>query len=420
VTDRLRVLIVTHYFPPEVGAPQTRLRETARGLAERWIDVRVVTGPPHYPSGRVTAGYAAWRPSRERIDGVPVVRLPVAVRPNGGIVDRLIDHGSFAAMASLAVPLVRWADVLLVESPPLFLGLTAAVHRSLARRPYVLHVADPWPDFPIAMGAIRSPVARRLAFANEAIAYRLASRITTVTRPLVARLERKPDAQGKVELLPNGVAVGRFSPAADAAAGRRELGWPEARLSLVYAGTVGLAQGLGTLLDAMDRIRGSGVIVHVLGDGAERREIEVRIRDQALEDIRLHQPIAADGVPAALAAADGILVLLRRGPLFAESLPTKLVEGLAAGRPLVVSADGESARIVADARAGLVAGAEDAAALAAAIVRLRDAVDREAMGTRARAVAETDFDRRRILDRLAGLLATAADRSRSGEHPRST
>jgi glycosyltransferase involved in cell wall biosynthesis len=412
--------VLTHYYPPEVGAPQTRLRETASTLARFGLDVRVLTGQPHYPTGRVADGYRAWRPRRELIDGISVIRLPMIARPNGGLLDRAVDHGSLAAMAAFAGPVIDRADVLLVESPPLFLGLTAAIHRRLRRRPYVFHVADPWPDFPIAMGALRSRLGQRLAYANEALAYRWAARITTVTPALVARLERKPSARGRVELLPNGVAVERFTPSEPPGPHRRALGWDDARLILVYAGTVGLAQGLGTLVEAMTRLRGSGVVVHVVGDGAERGAIVERVRGLGLADVHVHDPLAADRVPALLAAADGALVLLRRGPLYEESLPTKLVEGLAAGRPIVVSADGEAARVVTAGGAGLTAPAEDPAALADAILALRDSPDRPAMGVRARAVAEADFDRARIVRRLADLLATAAEDGLAGDRERSS
>src|SRR5215212_9973500 len=121
----MRVLFVSHYFPPELGAPQTRLLETAIGLRELGHEVRVLTGPPHYPTGRVQDGYSALRVRRELIDEVSTLRLPMIPRPNGGFADRLIDQLSFAITACTAIPIVRWADVLVVESPPLFLGATA-------------------------------------------------------------------------------------------------------------------------------------------------------------------------------------------------------------------------------------------------------------------------------------------------------
>jgi glycosyltransferase involved in cell wall biosynthesis len=410
VTPGLRVLILSHYYPPEIGAPQTRLHETALGLRGLGAEVRVLTGPPHYPTGRVAEGYGWRTPRRELIDGIDVTRLPMIPRPNGGFVDRSIDNGSFAVSALWAIRPVRWADVVLVESPPLFLGLTAAVHRLVTRRPYVFHVADPWPDFPIAMGALRSPIARRLAYANEWLAYRHAAAITTVTPSLVERLARKRGATGKVHLLPNGVDVHRFRPDVEPATARRALGWDESVLTLVYAGTVGRAQGVDALLGAMHRIQGSGIALHIVGGGIERTQIADRVRHERLADVHVHEPVRSGDVPAVLAAADAILVLLRRGVLYEESLPTKLVEGLAAGRPMLVSADGGSAAIVRRAGAGLTASAQDADGLASSMIQMRDAVDRSAMGIRARAVAVEEFDRERILTGLAAILETAAAR----------
>lgn len=402
------MLVVSHYYAPEIGAPQTRLRETAAGLQEIGFAVRVLTGPPHYPDGAVRAGYHMLQTRREWIDDVRVTRLPMIARPNRGFRDRTIDQASFAAAAAAAISDVRWADVLLIESPPLFLGLTAAFHRVVTGRPYIFHVADPWPDFPIALGALRSPLARRLAYINEDLAYRFAASVTTVTSSLVARLEAKPGAHGKVHLLPNGVDLNRFEPEVSPSDARRALGWPDARLTLVYAGTVGLAQGLGTLIDAMALLRDDGVMLHIVGDGAERAEISARVRREGLDHVLIHQPVPAPQVPRLLAAADAGLVLLRRGPLYEEALPTKLVEGLAAGRPVIVSADGEAARIIQEADAGVAAPAEDAAALADAVRAVRDDPDRTGRGRRALAVAKASYDRRKVVGRLGELLLAAA------------
>ncbi len=405
----MRILFITHYFAPELGAPQTRLRETAIGLRELGHYVRVLTGPPHYPDGRVRPGYSAFGLHREAIDDIEVLRLPMVPRPNGGFVDRVIDQGSLAVVASAAIPMVRWADVLLVESPPLFLGLTAAFHRLVSRRPYLFHVADPWPEFPIAMGALTNPVARRMAFAIERLAYRHAGLITTVTAGLVRLLDQKPAASGRVRLLPNGVSIDRFDPIADATQARLRLAWPDARLTLVYLGSVGLAQGLGTLIDAVAPLRDEGVSLRIVGEGYERQQLAARVRGEHLDHIHFDDPVATSDAPSILAAADAVLVLLRRGPLYEESLPTKLVEGLASGRPVIVSAAGESARIVAGAGAGYVADPEDPAALRDVIRQAAIDPERSQKGQAGRSLAADLFDRRKIVRTLAGYLEEVAN-----------
>jgi glycosyltransferase involved in cell wall biosynthesis len=403
----VRVLLLTHYYPPERGAPQTRLSETAGALQQMGREVRVLTGPPHYPDGRVQGGYRSWRLMHEELDGIHVTRLPIIVRPNLGLLDRIVDHGSFAAAAMAAAPIVRWADIVVVESPPLFLALTAAFHDLITKRPYLFHVADPWPDFPIAMGALREPVAQRAAYFVETIGYGRARLITTVTPGLVELLDRKPSAQGKVRLLPNGVSLARFDTSQTGSAARAELGWPEPAMTVVYAGSIGLAQGVSTLIEAVAPLQEDGVVLHLVGDGYERLELEESVRDRRLPHIRFHPAVSATGVPTVLAAADVLAVLLKKGFLFEHSLPTKLVEGLAAGRPIIASAAGEAADLVTSAGAGMAVPPEDPVALRDAIVEMLRSSDHAGMGQRARRLAEERFDRRRIVETLVGYLDEA-------------
>ncbi len=404
----MRVLIVSHYYPPEVGAPQTRLHETAVGLLALGHDVTVLTGPPHYPTGVTRSGYSPWRVRRDAIDGVRVIRVPVLVRPNRGLIDRSIDQLSFSVAAATAQSAVARSDVVVVDSPPLSLGLTAWAYRALYRRPYLFHVADPWPDYPIQMGALRNPTLIRVARWIESTAYRHASLITTVSPGIVRRLSSHREAEGKVRLLLNGVDVRRFQPKRSATEARATLGWPEAALTLVYAGSVGLAQGLDTLIEAVAPLDRADVIVHVVGEGFDRDRLATEVAQRGLRHIRFADAVTRDAVPTVLAAADAILVMLRPGQLNQESLPTKLVEGLAAGRPLVVSADGDVAELVGAARAGITASAGDAVALRHAIEQLPSA-DRAGMGRRARRLAEREFDRGQTVRTLAAYLEEIVD-----------
>ncbi len=365
----MRVAFLTQYYPPERGAPQTRLRETIAGLRALGVEATVITCPPHYPGGTILDGRPAWRPRTNVIDGVRVHRLPMIPRPNRGVLDRIIDHGSFAIVAALAAPIIRGCDVFVVESPPLFLGATAAFLRAITGRPYVFHVADPWPDFPIAAGALRGRLPIRAALWLEELAYRGASVVTTVTPPLVERLSRKPGARGKVHVVPNSVDLDRFHPEITPEAARARLGWDQ-EPTLVYSGTVGLAQGLGTLLDAAVLVRDLNVRIKIVGDGLEAAGLTRRAAEERLTQVEFLPAVDAAMVPTVLAAADAVLVLLKRGPLFEESLPTKLVEGLAAGRPIIISADGYPAELVRKAHTGITAAAGESRA-----VGVRDQTD---------------------------------------------
>jgi glycosyltransferase involved in cell wall biosynthesis len=403
--DGLRLLLLTQYYHPEVGAAQTRLRETVAGLVERGFRVTVVAPVPSYPLGIVPSGYAWWRPMREWMDGASVARLPTLAVPGAGMSRRMVTHASFAGTSLASLAIAGGFDVALVESPPLFVALPARALRAVGV-PYVFHVADPWPDFPIAMGYLRSPLERRLAFWLEDVAYRGAAAITTVSPGLVRLLSSKESAKGRVELIPNGVETTRFDLRLTPTEARQRLGWDES-FTVVYAGTVGLAQGVGTLLEAA-KLVDPGVQIRVIGEGVEKPELERRARAMHLENVRFQPSVPRTDVPLILAAADAGLVMLRKGPLYRDSLPTKLLETMAAARPVIVSADGLSANIVEQSGSGYVASAEDPAELARAIEECRSDPDRARRGASARAHVVESYDRGAILDRLAAVLAGAA------------
>lgn len=415
----MRVSILTHYYAPEIGAPQTRLRETAARLMELGWDVRVITGQPHYPHGVISQGYSALGPGRELIDGVDVFRLPTIARPNRGFLNRVIDQAAFATASAAALRHARWADVLLVESPPLFLGLTARWLSAVSRRPYVFHVADPWPDYPIELGVLRSGWAIAVARGIERWAYSGATSITTPTAGCRTFIEAQRTARGKVTIVPNGVDMARFMDLPSQAASRAELGWEPERFTFAYVGTVGLAQGLETLIAAASRLRSIWrdpplPVIKIVGDGQDVDRLRDLASREARDIVEFEDPVRKETVPSVLAAADVGLVLLRPGRLARAALPTKLVEALAAGLPVVVSADGEASDIVSSGEVGLVSPAGDSVRMADAMARIAAAGDeRLAMSRRAIELVRTSYDRRVVISTLADTLAQA---TRAGRH----
>ena len=390
----MRIVFLTHYYPPEAGAPQTRISALAAGLVRRGHDVTVHTGFPHYPAGRVQPPYRNRPLLRETgAGGEQVVRSAIYATPNEGFARRLLNHSSLCASALATAPAAGPADVVVVESPPLFLAAAGAAYAALKRAPLVVNVADRWPASAVELGALRDPRAVAAAEALERWIYRRAAAVTVPTRGLERALE--PLAPGRVERLGPAVDVSRFRsepPPGD--------GPP---LRVLYAGTVGLAHGIDTLIEAAAAAGPDVVQVTIAGGGAEA----ARLARSLPENVRPLGIVAPARVPALYADADAGVVILRDRPIFAGALPTKLLEGMAAGRPVVVSARGEAAELITEAGAGLAVAPEDPVALAGAFARLAtDAGLRARLGAAGRAAA-AGFDREASVTGWEALLARA-------------
>ena len=424
----MRLRILTHYYPPEVGAPQTRLAALASGLARTGVEVTVHTGFPHYPDGDVKPPYRNRPLQLERSGDVTVMRSWIYPAANRGFGRRLANHASLGASGLAAAPLGGAADVLLVETPPLLLAGAAIAYARAKRARLVLNVADLWPDSAVEMGTLSSPRAIAAARRLEVGAYRRAAAIACPTEGIFTALEGRPESAGKAALMRPAVDLDRFDPDAsdidpllgwsmsDTPDGRRRDGGAGA-LRVLYAGTVGLAHGLETLLDAVAELengdgRGNGsapcIRATIAGDGAEAPALRARLDAGGPTGVRMLGAVPAGRIPALYAESDVAVVVLRDLPIFEGALPTKLLEAMAAGRPVVLAARGEAARLVEREGCGVVVPPEDPRALAQALAGLAaDPAGRAAMGAAGRRAAERDFGREAWLRRWHGLLAAA-------------
>jgi glycosyltransferase involved in cell wall biosynthesis len=380
----LRVCFLTHYFPPEVGAPQTRIDLLAHTLGARGAAVTVHTTFPHYPSGVITPPYRNRALMREQRYGIPIVRSAVYPAPNRGFVRRLANHASFALSALLTSPATGALDVVVAESPPLFTGASGALYAAIKRAAFVVHIADRWPASAVELGALRDARAIAAAEALERWIYRRADLIVAPTEGIVRALSDEAAARGKVRRVWPVVDLGRFDPRPP----------PDERgpLKVLFAGTVGLAHGLDVLVQAA-RIAGPGIVqVTIAGDGADAGRIRTLADEGPHDNVQMLGSVSSEEIPRLYARADAAVVLLRDLPIFQGALPTKVLEAMAAGRPLLLSAHGEAARLVDRAGAGIVVPPGDPQALAAGIRQLQsDPGRRQKLGGAARAYAEANF-----------------------------
>lgn len=403
----MHILLVTHYYPPESNAPANRAYEHARAWVAQGHAVTVVTAAPSHPRGEVYPGYDNAF-SQTVIDGIRVIRLPTMLAANRGVAARSLAFVGFFASVWRYRRRLPASDVVISSTPQFFCGLAGRLLRAPGR-PWVLEVRDLWPESIVAVGAMRRNAAIRVLEALETWAYRSADLVVTTTESHRRHvLARAPGAPAIV--IANGITVGLLAVDGQArTAVRDELGLGE-RFAAAYFGTHGMAHRLETILDAAEILRGDDRIAFILaGDGAAREAIEAGVQARALSNVRVLGQQPRERMAALWAASDAALVLLKRTPTFDNVLPSKLIEAMSLGKPVILGVAGEARALLEAANAGIAIPPEDGAALADAVVRL--AVDRqlaERAGAAGRAYALAHFDRRV----LAGRMVEAIDKVR--------
>jgi glycosyltransferase involved in cell wall biosynthesis len=402
----MRILLVSQYFSPEITAAPLRLHPIAAGLAERGHAVEVLCGIPNHPEGVVHPGYGGRAVLRERVDGFEVTHVRTHVSRSKQPLHRVASYATFALMATAVGGTRPRPDVILASSPPLSVGVVGAMLAQRFRRPWVLDVRDLWPEVALALGQVGDSRALRLASKVERRLYRSAAAVTSVTEPFVETIEARRGAGG-VSLIPNGTSRA-WIEAASAPVGRAELELPEDGFLLAYAGNVGLSQNLDTALEAV-RAAGPGFRLLVLGDGASRSRLEATAKTMEPGQVIFRGPVPPADAARHLAAADALLVSLADSEALGKTIPIKLYDYCAVGRPIVVAAPGEAARIAEREEIALTTAPGDAEELRAALVEIAGSPDRAAgMTERARAFAGSHLredlvaDLERVLLDVAG------------------
>lgn len=404
----MRVLYLSQYFPPEIGATQTRAYEMARGLVAAGHQVTVIGEFPNHPTGVIPPAYRGKLAERSTLDGIDVIRVWVKASPAKSFRTRLAFYLSYMVMAAAAgLTLARGRyDVLVATSPPLFVGGAALALSAVRRIPLVFEVRDLWPESAVQLGELSSPRALAWATRLEEACYRRARRIVAVTEGIRQRLLERGYAPGKVVFIPNGANTDLYTPRPLDLATRRRLGLAPEAFLVIFTGLHGLAQGLETVLHAADRLRDHPAVQFLfVGEGPRKADLVQMARRMALPNVHFHDAVPEAELPPLLAAADVGLHTARRLEISSGTLPVKMFSYMASGLPVVMAIEGEAAELVQQAQAGLVVPPEDPDALAEAILTLRgDPALRAVFGQRGRALVEERFSRQALAKQLEHLL----------------
>jgi lipopolysaccharide/colanic/teichoic acid biosynthesis glycosyltransferase/glycosyltransferase involved in cell wall biosynthesis len=398
----MRVLFVTQYWPPETGAAPARALHFARALARAGHEVRVITGLPNHPSGVIQPAYRGVRRATEHMSGITIERVWLHATPRKTALTRLWNHVSFALSALPVAGSAPRPDVVLASVPPLFLGLAAVAASRRFGAPLVLDCRDDWPRAAIALGEMRDGL---LASALGALARWIqlrASRVIAVTPGMKRQLESRGFDLGRIVLLTNGADTELFKPA--------PLPNGEGRtFTVLYSGTHGLVHGMEALIDAAERVQGRAEMRFVLvGDGVAKPGLERMVRERALPHVEFRGSLPPAELVGVIHDADVCVATTRDHEFSGETIPVKMFDYLACGRPVVAAVRGDAAEVIETSGAGVVVAPGDGVALADALVSLaRDPQRRARLAAAGPPFIENAYSRRRIGERLTALLEEA-------------
>lgn len=399
----MKVLIVSQYFWPE----NFRINDLAKGLVERGHEVTALTGIPNYPEGRFFAGYGLFSNLSQEYLGVKVLRVPLIPRGKGGGIRLALNYLSFVVSACLLAPIRcsnQYDIIFIFEPSPVTVALPALLLKVLRKVPVMFWVQDIWPESLAATGAITS---RRILDGVASIVrfiYRRCDKILITSQAFRKSIELHDGAPENILYFPQSTED-IFQPVVE----KQVVAAFDSILPgfwIMFAGNVGAAQDFQTIIAAADKLREHEDIHWIIvGDGRMREAAETKaIKLGLINNFHFLGRHPLEAMPAFFSHADALLVTLKKEPIFALTIPAKIQSYLACGRPIIAALDGEGARIIDEAGAGISCPAETPHALAQAVLKMYETPkpEREKMGAKGRAYYEANFDRDMLLDRLDG------------------
>ncbi len=402
----MRVLLLTQWFDPE---PTFKGLLFAKELQCQGHQVEVLTGFPNYPGGVLYPGYRIRPYQREVVEGVVVHRVALFPSHDRSSARRIANYLSFAVSAALASALCSRPDVAYVYHPPGTIALPAWVLRVLRGVPVVYDVQDLWPDTLRATGMVTDR--RVLGLVGWAMkrTYALATEIVVLSPGFARRLVERGVSPERVTVVPNWAAEDAITND-DPVLSRKELGIGD-EFVVVFAGTMGPAQALGTILDAAEILREETRVRFLLvGAGVEAERLRDEAAGRGLSNVTFLPRRPPSEIGQVLAAADALLVHLRDDPLFAITIPSETQAYLMTGKPVLMGVRGDAANLAESAGAGLVFSPGQPQALVDAVQTLRglSSADRARMGARGASYYREHLSLRIGARRIGALLERAA------------
>lgn len=340
----MKLLILTQYFPPEIGAPQNRLFELAVRLQKLDVEITVLTAMPNYPQMEIYEGYKNKKYVYEELQGIKIHRSKIFVSKNKSIINRLRNYFSFVVSSAFKDKKIEGNfDFLLCESPPLFLGYSAMYLAKKKKAKLIFNVSDLWPESAEKLGVVTNKWLLKLAYNLERKLYKKSVLVTGQTQGICKNInQRFPEV--KTYWLPNGVDLSYYNPETIPASNWREKNnFSSSDFILMYAGIIGIAQGLEVILSAAKQFINNNNIKFVLmGSGPEKEKLQNLKSDLKLENVFFLEAVSKNEMPFVLKSVNVAIIPLKKLELFLGAIPSKIFENLAMEVPILLGVDGEA------------------------------------------------------------------------------
>ena len=398
----MKILMLTQYYPPEIGAPQNRLHELAIRLKNKGVSVEVLTALPNYPKMEIFEKYKDKRNREETIDGIKIYRSWIYTSPSKSIFARLLNYFSFVWTSYWRGRRLQSFDYLLVESPPLFLGYSAMALSKKLNAKLIFNVSDLWPESAEKLGLVTNKTLLKMAYKLEKKCYATSILITGQTMGIVNDIKKR-FPEKKVSWLPNGVDISFYNPEKTPDNDFRERnGFKKGDFIFFYGGILGYAQGLEIIIEAAKDLKNTSAQFVIQGAGPEKEHLHSLRKKYGLQNIHFLDPVAKSEMPGILKSVDVAVVPLKKLDLFKGAIPSKIFEALAMKTPLLLGVDGEArTHFIDNAKAGLFYTPEDVNSLKKqALYFIENPNQTKIMGERARQYVTQVFDRNKIAEGL--------------------
>jgi glycosyltransferase involved in cell wall biosynthesis len=400
----MKILLINQVFvsPEEPG--HTRHFEMGQYLKKRRHELIIVASDLNYQTGQRTVERRGLF-AEQVFDGVRVLRSYIYPAIHRSYFWRIIAFFSFMFSSILTSLRVKDVDMVMGTTPPIFQAVSAWVVAVIRRKPFLLEVRDLWPEFGISMGVLKNPIIIALSRWLENFLYKRADHILVNSPAYREYMLAKGVPETKVTYIAYGTDIDMFNPSIDGSSVRRELKVEE-KFVVLYAGALGQANDIDTLLRAAERLKKEERISFVLfGDGKERTRLESEAKSKNLTNIIFAGTRPKKDMPLIVASADVCLAILQDIPAFRTTYPNKVFDYMAAGRASIIVIDGITRELIETSQGGVYVNPADDAMLAQKILDLsQNPALVKAMGTNAREYLVENLDRRDKLNETLGLL----------------